>query len=72
MQDRIEEGHNNLMDGITLQFQKEKEDKIQGHYKILEEVEHQLENIKVKFEGIIAKKDSIEDQPQRIDDANVY
>ena len=37
MQARIEEGCQNLLDGITLQLQKEKEDKIQeGQQKILE------------------------------------
>ena len=43
------------MDGITLQCQKEKQDKILDHQKILEEVEHQLENIKVKYEGLLQK-----------------
>ena len=39
MQAKIEEGHHNVLDGITLQLQKEKEDKIQeGQQKILEEV----------------------------------
>jgi hypothetical protein len=37
MQDIIEEGRQNLLDGITLHLQKEKEDKIQeGQQKILE------------------------------------
>ena len=45
-----------LMDSITIQLQKEKEDKIQeDHQKILEEDKHQLENIKVNYEGIIGK-----------------
>jgi hypothetical protein len=40
MQSRIKEACKNLIDGVTLQFQKEKEDKIQeGHQKILKEVE---------------------------------
>jgi hypothetical protein len=37
IQARIEEGHQNLINGVTLQLQKEKEDKIQeGQQKILE------------------------------------
>jgi hypothetical protein len=37
MQSIIEEGRQNLIDGVTLQLQKEKEDKIQeGHHKILD------------------------------------
>jgi hypothetical protein len=57
---------------ITLQLQKEKEDKIQeGHHKIIEEVELQLENVKVKYDGIISKVGSIEDQAQRIEDVIV-
>ena len=44
MQYRIEERRQNLIDGITLQLQKEKEDKIQeGQQKILEEVELHLD-----------------------------
>jgi hypothetical protein len=44
------------MDDITLQLQKEKEYKIQeGHQKILEEVEHQVEDVHVKCDGIISK-----------------
>ena len=44
MQAKIEEGCQNLLEGITLQLQKEKEDNIQeGQQKILEEVELHLD-----------------------------
>jgi len=56
MQSRIEEGRQNLINGVTLQLQKEKEDKIQeGHQKILEEVELHLEDVHAKYDGIISK-----------------
>jgi chromosome segregation ATPase len=72
MQSRIEEGCKNLIDGITLQLQKEKEDKIQeGHQKILEEVELHLENVHVKYNGIISKARVIKDQAKRIEDVIV-
>jgi hypothetical protein len=39
MQSRIEEGCKNLIDGVTLQLQKEKEDKIQeGHRRYLKKL----------------------------------
>lgn len=71
MQVRIEEGRNKLMKNITILRQKEKEDKIQGHQKIIEGVELQLENVKFKYDGIISKVGNIEDQAQRIEDAIV-
>jgi hypothetical protein len=39
--------------------------------KIIEEVELQLENVKVKYDGIISKVGSIKDQAQRIEDVIV-
>jgi hypothetical protein len=57
---------------VTLQLQKEKEDRIQqGHQKILEEVELHLENVHTKYDGIISKTRLIKDQTKRIDDAIV-
>jgi hypothetical protein len=62
MQSRIEEGRHNLINGVTLQLQKEKEDKIQyGHQKILEEVELHLEDVHEKYDGIISKDRVIKD-----------
>ena len=50
MQSRIEKGHKNLMDGITSQLQKEKEEKIlEGHQTMFEEVELQLEDVHVNY-----------------------
>jgi hypothetical protein len=55
---------------VTLQLQKEKEDKIQeGHQKILEEVEIHLEDVHAKYNGIISKDKVIKDQENRIEDA---
>ena len=49
MQARIDQGRKNLIDGVTLQLQKDKEDNIQeGQHKILEEVELQLEDVHAK------------------------
>jgi hypothetical protein len=71
MQSRIE-GHQNLINGVTLHLQKEKEDKIQeGHQKILEEVELHLEDVHAKYDGIISKARVIKDQAKRIEDAIV-
>ena len=72
MQDRIEEGHHNLIDRATLQLQKEKEDNIQeGQQMILEEVELHLEDVHVKYDGIISKARVIKDQEKMIQDAIV-
>jgi hypothetical protein len=72
MQARIEEGHQNLIDGITLQPQKEKEDKIQeGKHKILEEVELHLKDVHAKYDGIIPKAREINDQENKIEDSIV-
>ena len=57
---------------MTLQLQKEKEDKIQeGEYNILEEVELHLEEIHAKYDGIISKTRVIKDQEKRIEDVIV-
>jgi hypothetical protein len=37
----------------------------EGHQKIMEEVELQLENVKVKYDGIISKVGSIETEHKR-------
>ena len=72
MESRIEEGRNNLVDGITLQLQKEKEHKIQeGQQKILEEVELHQEDVHAKYDGIISKARVIKDQENMIKDAIV-
>jgi hypothetical protein len=69
---KIEEGHQNLINGVTLQLQEEKEDKIQeGHEKILEEVELHLEDVHVKYDGIISKARVIKDQSKRKEDVIV-
>jgi hypothetical protein len=53
--------------GITLQLQKDKEDKIQeGQQKILEEVELHLEDLYAKYDGIISKARVIRDQEKMI------
>jgi DNA repair exonuclease SbcCD ATPase subunit len=68
----IEEGRQNLLDGITLQLQNEKEDKIQeGQQKILEEIEIHLEDVHAKYDGIISKARVIKDQAKMIDDSIV-
>jgi hypothetical protein len=57
---------------VTLQIQKEKKDKIQeGHKNILEEVELHLDDVDVKYDGIIFKDRVIEDQENKIKDAIV-
>jgi hypothetical protein len=57
---------------VTLQLQKEKQNKIQeGHQKILEEVELHLEDVHAKYDGIISKARIIKDQAKRRDDSIV-
>ena len=69
MKFRLEERCKNLMVGITLQIQKEKEYKIyEGHHKILE-VELQLKEVHVKYNSL--KEISIKDKAQRIQDSIV-
>jgi hypothetical protein len=73
MKSIIEEGCRNLINGVTLKIQKEKEDKIQeGHQKILEEFEFHLEDVRAKCDGIISKARVIKDQAKRIEDVIVY
>jgi hypothetical protein len=73
LQSRIEEGHQFLINGVTLQIQKEKEEMIQeGHQKILEEVKLNLEDVHTKYDGIISKTRVIKDQEKRIEDSIVY
>jgi hypothetical protein len=63
MKSIIEEGHQILINGVTLQLQKEKEYNIQeGHQKILEEIELHLEDVHAKYDGIISKARVIKDQ----------
>ena len=51
------------MDGITLQLQKEKENIIlEDHHKILQEVELTLEDVHLKYDGIILKAKMIKEQ----------
>jgi hypothetical protein len=70
---KIEEGHRNLINGVTLQLQKEKEDNIQeGQQKILEEIELHLEDAHAKYDGIISKDKVIKEQEKNIEDAIVY
>jgi hypothetical protein len=67
MQSRIEEGCQNLINGMPFQLQKDKEYKIQeGHQKILKEVELRLEDVHAKYDGIISKARVIKDQEKRI------
>jgi arginine/glutamate-rich protein 1 len=69
MQARIEEGCQNLIDQVTLQLQKKKEDKIQEcQHKILEEVELHLEDVHAKYDGIRSKDGLIKYQDKRIED----
>jgi hypothetical protein len=69
IQSIIEEGYQNLVNGVTLQLQKEKEDKIQeGHQKILEEVELHQEDVHTKYDVIISKARVIKDQTKWIED----
>jgi hypothetical protein len=73
MQAIIEEGRQNLIDGVTWHIQKEKEDSIEeGQQKILEEVELQLENVHAKYDGIVSKDRVIKYQSNMIKDAIVY
>jgi hypothetical protein len=73
MQSEIEEGCQNLIDGVTLQLQKEKEYKIkEGQQKIHEEVEIHLEDVHSKYDGIISKARVIKDQANVIDDDIVF
>jgi hypothetical protein len=68
-QSRIEEGRQNLINRVTLQLQKEKEDKIQEvHWKILEEIEFHLEDVHAKYDGIISKPRVIKYQAKMIED----
>ena len=69
IQAKIEQGCQNVLDGITLQLQKEKEDNIQeGQQKILEEFELHLEDVHAKYVGIISKAILIKDQANMIKD----
>jgi hypothetical protein len=71
MKARIE-GCHNLLYGITLQPQKEKEYKIQeGQQNILEEVELHLHDVHAKYNGIIFKARVIKDQTKIIEDSIV-
>jgi hypothetical protein len=72
MQAIIEEGCHNLIDGVTLQIQKEKEDKIQeGQQKILQEVELHLKDVHAKYDGIISKDRVIKYQEKITEDVIV-
>jgi hypothetical protein len=69
MQSIIEEGHQNLINGVMLQLQREKEDNIQeGHQKILE---LHLEDVHAKYDDIISKDRVIKCQAKRIEDVIV-
>jgi hypothetical protein len=69
LQSKIEEEHYNLINGVTLQLQKEKEDKIEeGQQKILQEVEIYLEDVHAKYDGIISKARTIKEQQRKIED----
>ena len=58
-----------MINGVTLQLQKEKEDKtLEVHQKILEEVELHLEDVHVKYDGSLSKARVIKDQVKMIDD----
>jgi hypothetical protein len=62
-----------LIDEVTFQLQKEKEENIQeGHHKILDEVELHLEDVHVKYDGVISKARVIKDQTKMIEDAIVF
>jgi hypothetical protein len=62
----IEEGNQNFINGVIVQLQKEKEDNIQGHQKSFEEVKL-LDDVYVKYEGIISKARIIKSQEKRIE-----
>jgi hypothetical protein len=54
---------------VTLQLQKVKEEKLQeGHQKTVEEIGLHLENVHVKYDGIISKARVIKDKTKRIED----
>jgi hypothetical protein len=73
MQSRIEEGRQNLIDGVTCQLQKEKQDKIQEvQQKILEEFEFHLEYVHAKYDGTISKARLIKRQANMIEDDIVF
>ena len=56
-----------------MQLQKEKEDKIQEcDHNIFEETELHLEDVHVKYDGIISKARVIKDQENLIEDAIVF
>jgi hypothetical protein len=58
-----------LINGVTLQLQREKEYKIQeGHQNILEEFEVHQEDVHAKYDGIISKTRVIKYQSKRIED----
>jgi hypothetical protein len=63
----------NSINGVTLQLQKEKEDKIQeGHQKTLEEVELHLDDIQVEYDGIISKDRVIKYQAKTIENVIIF
>jgi hypothetical protein len=69
---RIEEGCYNLINGVTLHLQKEKEDEIQeGHQKIVEEFELHLKDVHAKCDGIISKARIIKEKARKIEDSIV-
>jgi hypothetical protein len=73
MKSKIEEGCHNLINGVTFQFQKEKEDKIQeGQHKIHEQVELHLVDVHAKYDGIISKDRIIKEQSRKIEDSIIY
>jgi len=73
MQSTIEQGHHDLINGVTLQLQKVKEENIQqGHHKILEEVKLYLDDVHAKYNGIISNNRVIKYQEKRIEDSIVY
>jgi hypothetical protein len=59
------------MDGITFNLKGEEKQDSRRSPKILEEVELQLEDVHVKYDGIISKSKVIKDQAQRIEHAIV-
>lgn len=62
-----------MIDGITLQLHKEKEYKFQDcHQNILNEVELHLEDLHVKYDGIISKDKLIKYQEKKIEDSIIF
>jgi len=59
------------MDIITLQLQKEKEEKIKVHQKYLKKFELHPKDVWVKYNGIITKARVIKDQAHRLEDVIV-